>query len=138
MVESVLRDKAGNLCKVFSFGMIKSALCAAGAIAFSAAPVLAEGLYANPEYNHGWSGSDSLGGVLDAHVGYETDNGFYIQGGPSVLMPDGGEAETGFSAKTGLGVPVSEAFDVYGEVSYAKYKDVDAGYGLKLGGKYKF
>ncbi len=32
------------------------------------------------------------GGVLDAHVGYEA-GAFYIQGGPSVLMPDGGEAE---------------------------------------------
>jgi outer membrane autotransporter protein len=126
------------VCKVFFSLMLKSIFGAVGALAVSAAPVLADAVYFNPEYNAGWSGSDFGGAVLDAHVGYETDNGFFIQGGPSVLMPDGGEAETGFSAKTGIGASVSEAFDVYGEVSYAKYKDIDAGYGLKLGGKYKF
>ena len=68
--------------------MIKSALCAAGALFVSAAPVLADNLYLNPEWNGGWSGSDFGGGVLDAHVGYES-GAFYIQGGPSVLMPDG-------------------------------------------------
>ena len=117
--------------------MLKPFACAAGAIAFSAAPVLAEGLYANPEYNHGWSGSDSLGGVLDAHVGYET-GAFYIQGGPAYAQPDGGEAELGFSGKMGIGADVSESFGIYGEVSAAKFDDVDAGYGLKVGGKYKF
>ena len=118
--------------------MIKSFLSAVGAVAVSAAPALAEGMYVNPEYNAGWYGSDFGGGVLDAHVGYETDNGFYVQGGPSVLMPDGGEVETGFSAKTGISAPVAKKLDVYGEVSFAKYDDLDASYGLKVGGKYKF
>jgi len=27
---------------------------------------------------------------------------------------------------------------MYGEVSFAKYEDVDAGYGLKVGAKYSF
>lgn len=117
--------------------MIKPFLFAAGAIAFGTAPVLADGFYVNPEYNAGWSGSDFGGGVLDAHVGYEA-GAWYIQGGPSVLMPDGLEAETGFSAKTGVSAPVAESFDVYGEVSFAKYEKLDANYGLKVGGKYKF
>jgi len=117
--------------------MLKSIFGAVGALAVSAAPVLADAVYFNPEYNAGWVGSDFGGAVLDAHVGYEA-GGFYLQGGPSLLMPDGGESETGFSAKTGVSAPVAESFDVYGEVSYAKYKDIDAGYGLKLGGKYKF
>ena len=137
MEESFRVDKVSSLLVVLSIHMIKSALCAAGAIAVSATPVLANNLYLNPEWNGGWSGSDFGGGVLDAHVGYEA-GAFYIQGGPSVLMPDGGEAETGFSAKTGVSAPVAEKFDVYGEVSFAKYKDLDAGYGLKVGGKYKF
>ena len=128
--------KVSNLLVVLSIQMIKSALCAAGALFVSAAPVLADNLYLNPEWNGGWSGSDFGGGVLDAHVGYEA-GAFYIQGGPSVLMPDGGEAETGFSAKTGISAPVSESVDVYGEVSYAKYDNLDAGYGLKVGGKIK-
>ena len=117
--------------------MLKSFACATGAIALAAAPVLADGFYVNPEWNGGWYGSDFGGGVLDAHVGYEA-GAFYIQGGPSVLMPDGGEAETGFSAKTGVSAPVAEKLDVYGEVSFAKYDDLDASYGLKVGGKYKF
>lgn len=117
--------------------MIKPLFCAASAVALAAAPALADGVYVNPEYNAGWSGSDFGGGVLDAHVGYET-GAFYIQGGPSVLMPDGGEVETGFSAKTGVSAPVAEKLDVYGEVSFAKYEDLDANYGLKVGGKYKF
>jgi len=117
--------------------MLKSFACATGVLALSAAPALADGFYVNPEYNAGWSGSDFGGGVLDAHVGYEA-GAWYIQGGPSVLMPDALEAETGFSAKTGVSAPVAESFDVYGEVSFAKYDKLDANYGLKVGGKYKF
>jgi hypothetical protein len=118
--------------------MLKSVFCAAGAIAISSNAVFAGDFYVNPEWNGGWSGSDFGGSVLDAHFGYETDNGFYIQGGPSVLMPDGGEAEAGFSAKTGISAPVADKLDIYGEVSFAKYDGVDAGYGLKVGGKYWF
>ena len=117
--------------------MFRSFACAASAVALAAVPALADGVYVNPEYNAGFNGSDFGGGVLDAHFGYET-GAFYIQGGPSVLMPDGGEAETGFSAKTGVSAPVAEKLDVYGEVSFAKYEDLDANYGLKVGGKYKF
>ena len=51
---------------------------------------------------------------------------------------DGGNAEVGFSAKTGVSAPVAEKLDLYGEVSFAKYEDIDAGYGLKLGGKFVF
>jgi hypothetical protein len=102
-----------------------------------ASPAQAEGFYLNPEFNAGWSGSDFTGSVLEGHVGYEKD-GLYIQGGPAYAQPDGGEAELGFSGKMGIGATVSESFDVYGEVSVAKFDDVDAGYGLKVGGKYSF
>lgn len=111
----------------------------AGALALSltGTAAMADGFYVNPEYNAGFTGSDFGGGVLDGHVGYES-GGWYIQGGPSVLMPDGGEATTGFSAKTGVGADVTENLGIYGEVSVAKYEDADAGYGLKVGAKYKF
>ena len=97
----------------------------------------ADGLYLNPEFNAGWSGSDFTGSVLEGHVGYEA-GGLYIQAGPAYLQPDGGDAELGISGKMGINAPVSESFDVYGEVSAAKFDDIDAGYGLKVGGKYKF
>jgi hypothetical protein len=37
-----------------------------------------------------------------------------------------------------VSAPVAEKLDLYGEVSFAKYDDIDAGYGLKLGGKFVF
>ena len=120
--------------------MIKALLVSSAVVgtAVLGSPAIADqGFYVNPEYNGAFAGSDFGGGVLDGHVGFEA-GAFYIQGGPSVLMPDGGEVETGFSAKTGVSAAVAEPLDVYGEVSFAKYKDIDAGYGLKAGLKYKF
>ena len=121
------------------FPMIK-ALIASGAVVTAsvlASPAQAEGFYLNPEWNGAWSGSDFGGAVFDAHVGYEA-GAFYIQGGGSWLQPDAGDTEVGFSAKTGVSAAVAEPLDVYGEVSFAKYKDIDAGYGLKAGLKYSF
>ena len=120
--------------------MIKALIVSSAVVgaAVLASPVQAEGnFFVNPEYNAGWSGSDFTAGVLDAHVGYES-GAFYLQGGPSVLMVDGADAETGFSGKTGLSAAVADNVDMYGEVSFAKYQDVDAGYGLKVGAKYSF
>jgi|TARA_R100000030_G_scaffold89365_2_gene73677 hypothetical protein len=120
--------------------MLKALLAsgvAVSAVALASPAAKADGFYVNPEYNGVFSGSDFGGGVLDGHVGYEA-GAFYIQGGPSVLMPDGGDVETGFSAKAGVSAPVAENFDLYGEVSFAKYDGMDAGYGVKAGAKYKF
>ena len=118
--------------------MIKRLVFGAAVGALALAPLSARAdWYINPEFNAGWSGSDFTGSVLEGHVGYEKD-GLYIQGGPAYAQPDGGDAELGFSGKMGIGAAVSESFDVYGEVSVAKFDDVDAGYGLKVGGKYKF
>jgi hypothetical protein len=110
---------------------------AVGALALAPLSARADGFYLNPEFNAGWTGSDFNGSVLEGHVGYEK-GGLYIQGGPAYLQPDGGDAEVGLSGKMGINAPVSESFDVYGEVSAAKFDDVDAGYGLKVGGKYSF
>jgi len=128
------------LRKTFSLPKMIKALIVSSAVvgaAVLASPAQAEGFYLNPEYNAGWSGSDFTAGVFDAHVGYES-GAFYLQGGPSILMVDGVDAETGFSGKTGLSAAISDSTDMYGEVSFAKYEDVDAGYGLKIGAKYSF
>jgi len=119
------------MIKRLAFGAI------AGALALAPLSARADGLYLNPEFNAGWSGSDFTGSVLEGHVGYEA-GGLYIQAGPAYAQPDGGDAELGFSGKMGISAPVSESFDVYGEVSAAKFEDIDAGYGLKVGGKYSF
>ncbi len=116
--------------------LIASGVAASAAVLGSPA-AKADGLYLNPEFNAGWSGSDFAGSVLEGHIGWEKD-GFYLQGGPAVAQPDGGDVEVGFSGKMGIGASVSESFGIYGEVSAAKFDDADAGFGLKVGGKYKF
>ena len=112
-------------------------LALASAIALAGAPAMAEpSVYVNPEYNAGFSGSKFAGSSLELHVGYE-EGPWYIQAGPA-LANDGSDSEWGMSAKTGLSGSVSEKMDLYTEVSYAKFKDSDAGYGIKLGSKYRF
>ena len=99
--------------------MIKSAIALAAAAPLMAAPALA-GPYVNVEANSGWTGSDYAGTSTDLHVGYEgtlgEDASWYVQGGATVVSPDGGEADTVPSGKAGLGVAVTDALGLYGEV----------------------
>ena len=111
----------------------------ASAIALAGTPAMAEGLsgvYVNPEYNAGFSGSLFTGSLLELHAGYEAGP-WYVQAGPA-LANDGSDSEWGFSGKTGISASVSEQADLYTEISYAKFKDTDAGYGVKMGAKYMF
>ena len=123
--------------------MIKSAIALVAAAPLMAAPALA-GPYVNVEANSGWTGSNYNGTVTDAHVGYEGALGesasYYVQGGASLVSPDGGDAETVPSGKAGLGIAVTERLGAYGEVSFqgSGDSDIDRGYGGKLGVKYTF
>ena len=134
----LLSDNQAIISVVLPIHMLKSFLCATSALALSAGGAVAGGVYLNPEYNHGWSGNDSLGGVLDAHVGYEAGP-WYIQGGPQIVFPEGGATDYNFSAKTGLSADVTAdgKLGIYTEVSMAT-GDKSNSYGLKLGSKYKF
>ena len=127
-------QKTQTLLQMIKALIVSSAVVGAAALA---SPAHAENFYLNPEFNAAFSGSDYSGSVLDIGIGYE-DGGFYAQIGPSVLWVDGGETEVGFSGKTGVSASVSEDLSAYGEVSFAKYEDIDAGYGLKVGTKYSF
>jgi hypothetical protein len=121
--------------------MIKSVLAAAAAAPFMATAAFA-GPYVNVEANSGFTGTDYTGTTTDFHVGFEGTEGalgYYIQGGPSLKSPDGGTAETVFSAKAGGSVAATEALSLYGEVSLATAKgDVKNGYGAKAGVKWAF
>jgi len=121
--------------------MIKSAIALAAAAPFLAAPALA-GPYVNVEANAGWTGDDYTGATTDIHVGYEGEAGaasYYVQAGPAIVAVDGEESDTQFSGKAGLGLPVSDAIGVYGEVSFLTAEDDDDfGVGGKLGLKYNF
>jgi predicted heme/steroid binding protein len=125
--------------------MFKSVFAAVAAAPFLASAALA-GPYVNVETNAGWTGDDYTGATTDAHVGYEGSVGdsgasYYVQGGPAIVSVDGEELSTRFSGKAGVGIPVTDALGVYGEVSFITAEDEfldDLGVGGKLGVKYNF
>ena len=124
--------------------MFKTTIAAAAAaIALAPAAALA-GPYVNVEANSGWTGSDYTSTTTDLHVGYEGELGesasYYVQGGASVVSPDGAESDTVPSGKAGIGFGVTENLGAYGEVSFigSGDEDIDRGYGAKLGLKYNF
>ena len=123
--------------------MIKSFIAAAAAAPLFAGAAVA-GPYVNVETNAGWTGSEYNGAGTDLHVGYEgyigESGSFYVQGGATVLTPDGGDADTVPSGKAGVGFAVTDALGAYGEVSFVGSgdEDIDRGYGAKLGLKYSF
>ena len=110
----------------------------ASALVLGASPALA-GPYVNVEANSGFTGSDYSGTSTDFHIGAEEtfdQLSVYIQGGPTLFSPDGGEAETKFTGKAGGSVSVSPALSVYGELSMVA--DKVNSYGTKAGLKYSF
>ena len=118
--------------------MLKTASAAIAAMAI-AAPAAIAGPYANIENNAGWTGSSFGATTTDFHVGYEGSTGvlgYYIQGGPSYVQPNGAEGETIFTGKVGGSVAANQKLDLYGELSMAS-GDVKS-YGSKVGLKYKF
>ena len=121
--------------------MIKSVFAATAALSMSAGAALA-GPYVNVETNAGWTGDNYTGATTDIHVGYEGEVGtasYYVQAGPAVVAVDGADTETEFSGKAGIGIPVSDAIGVYGELSFLTADDSDdLGVGGKLGLKYSF
>ena len=123
--------------------MFKSVFAASAALFASAGAALA-GPYVNVEANAGWTGSDYTSTTTDLHVGYEGELGesasYYVQGGASVVSPDGAESDTVPSGKAGLGLGLTDALGAYGEVSFigSGDEDLDRGYGAKLGVKYNF
>ncbi len=85
------------------------------AVALMAAPAFAAP-YVNVEANSGFVGSDYSGTTTDFHVGVDGSEGsasWYIQGGPSVVSPDGGAAETILTGKVGGGVVIAFLISVY-------------------------
>ena len=125
--------------------MIKSVFAATAALSMSAGAALA-GPYVNVEANASWTGDDYTGATTDLHVGYEgaigdTGASYYVQGGPAIVAADGAENSTRFSGKAGVGIPVTDAFSAYGELSFITAEDEfmdDLGVGGKLGVKYNF
>ena len=123
--------------------MIKATFAAIAAAPLFAGAAVA-GPYVNVETNAGWTGSDYNGAATDLHVGYDGELGertsWYVQGGATVLTPDGGDTDTVPSGKAGIGFAATESLGVYGEVSFVGSgdSDIDRGYGAKAGVTYHF
>ena len=130
-----------RMCPFFLAKMIKATLATVAIAALAPVGAIA-GPYVNVETNAGWSGSEYGGAATDLHIGYEGTAGaasYYIQGGPQIQTPDGGDTETVLSAKAGGGIGLTEQLSAYGEVSLVTGAgSADNGYGGKLGVKYNF
>jgi len=93
------------------------------------------GPYVNVEANTGFVGSDYSASTVDTHVGYEGE-GWYVQGGPTIVSADGLENEVELSGKVGGSIDVTESLGIYGELSLITGEEIS--YGTKAGVKYKF
>ena len=114
-------------------------LVALAALPLMAAPAFA-GPYVNVEANTGLAGSDYVGTVTEAHIGYEGTSGkvtYYGQVGPALVTPDGGDTDVQISGKIGASVAATENLGIYGEY-YAISTDGDLGSNIKVGVKYNF
>ena len=119
---------------------MKSFIALATLSALSATPAMA-GPYVNTEINSGWNGSDYGGSQTDLHIGYEGNVdrlGYYLQAGPAIVSPDGGDANTEFSGKAGGSFQATEAVSVYGEISFLTTDVDNNNYGTKAGLKWAF
>ena len=120
--------------------MIKTLIASGVAVSAAAlaSPALA-GTYVNIENNAGYQ-DGYQGSTTDLHVGYEGGDGiygFYLQGGPAIVSPDGGDTDMEMSGKVGGSVQVAEDVSIYGEVSFITAED-DPSVGTKLGAKWNF
>tara|TARA_Y100000289_G_scaffold61954_1_gene70550 strand:+ start:80 stop:433 length:354 start_codon:yes stop_codon:yes gene_type:complete len=117
--------------------MIKPfAIAVSGVLAGSAAFA---GPYANVENNAGYQ-DGFLGSTTDLHIGYEGGDetyGFYLQGGPALISPNGGDVEMELSGKIGGSVQATDNFGVYGEVSFIT-TDEEPAIGTKIGAQWNF
>jgi hypothetical protein len=104
----------------------------------AAAPAMA-GPYVNVEASSKFAGTDYSATSTDFFVGYEGSEGaldYFIEGGPSLTVTDGGVGETVPAGKVGISVKASDSLKVYGELA-ASFDDVNS-YGTKAGVKYSF
>ena len=119
--------------------MIKSTIAVLAAAPLFAGAAMA-GPYVNVEANAGVSGSDYVGTLVETHVGYEgalSDTvSAYIQAGPAIGLPEGGDAGVDVSGKAGLSVAATDALNIYGEYSFITGDELSSG--IKAGVKYNF
>ena len=119
-------------------------LYAAAAFAIIGAPASIAGPYINAETNENWTEKKYTNATTEVHLGYAgaSDSGklsYYVQGGPAFVAVKDADTETRISGKAGASVALTEATDVYGELSFLTGEEKeDFATGGKLGIKYNF
>ena len=111
-----------------------------------AAPAIAGPVYYNPEVKSSFKGYDYGKTVFYNDIGFENKLGenskFYLQAGPAVVLPDGGDQTTELHAKAGLKFKVTEKLSGYGEISGLTSDEINLkeplSVGTKVGFKYFF
>jgi len=117
---------------------------AASALSLVLAPATFAGPYLNVETNASWTDKKYTNATTDVHVGYAGANdtgkvSYYVQGGPAFVAVKDQDTETRLSGKAGGSIAITEATDVYGEVSFLTGEEKeDFGTGGKVGLKYSF
>jgi len=111
--------------------LIASGVAVSAAVLASPAQVRAD-WYINPELNASAGLDSGTGGAtLETHIGYDFDNGAYVQAGPAAVLPDTGENEVELTGKAGIsGGPL------YGEISFSTGDELSLGF--KTGAKFSF
>ena len=120
--------------------MLKTLIASGVAVSAAAlgSPALA-GTYANVENNAGYQ-DGFQGSTTDIHIGYKGGDGvygFYLQGGPALVSPSGGDVDMELSGKIGGSVQASENVSIYGELSFITAEDSPS-VGTKLGVNWNF
>jgi len=115
-------------------------IIAAGILLGAASPAMA-GTYVNVENNAAWQGGDYSAALTELHVGYEWENGIYVQTGPAFVSVDGESLDTEYSGKAGIATNVAENVEVYGEVHFVtdgQSFDEDLNLATQVGVTYRF
>jgi len=119
--------------------MFNQVLVTAVAAPLLAAPAMA-GPYVYTEIESGWTGSEYDGSAVITRLGYDAEVGdsaeVYIEVGPTVLIEDGGSADTRLAVEVGGEVALTEEVAVYGEVEMLTGNLNE--YGTKVGAIYRF
>ena len=90
------------------------------------------------------TGAQYEGVATELHVGYEGEItegiGYFVEGGATVISPDGEESNTVPSAKIGGSAALTDSLGLYTEINFlgSGDKDLDRSYGAKIGARYSF
>ena len=116
---------------------MKNLLIAAAVIAAPSAALA--GPYVQTEASSSFTGDDYSGSKVETHVGYASDLGdsasWYVQLGPTYLLPDAGEESTELGGKVGIKVKMTDNLSGYGEIKGITQNDMDFDQDIKIGAK---